>query len=82
MAGWRSDPMTTRQGIAVRLIEQYLSVKFEGRTKGHASAFIGQYYDEAKRLRDTQSTQSMTNRQAVASLLQKKLLEEDPWDAK
>lgn len=80
---WHSDPITPRQRIAVRLIEEYLGIEYTGGpTKGAAGQFIGDYYEEAKRVRDNQGAQDMTNRQAIVSLRQKKLLEEvGPWES-
>jgi hypothetical protein len=80
---WRTDPLTPRQRIAIRLIEQYLGIQYTGNnTKGAGSAFIGEYYERAKRVRDGLDVQTMTNRQAVASLKQQKLLVEvDPWES-
>jgi hypothetical protein len=79
---WHTDPITQRQRIAIRLIEQYMNIEYRGGpTKGAAGAFIGEYYERAKYLRDNQDIQQMTNRQAVASLKQQNLLEEvGPWD--
>jgi hypothetical protein len=79
---WRTDPITPRQRVAIRLIEQYLGVQYAGGpTKGAASGFIGEYYERAKHVRDNQGVQEMTNRQAVVSLRQLNLLEEvGPWE--
>lgn len=81
MAAWHHHPITPRQRIAIRLIESYVGVKFIGYNKGGASAFIGEHYAKAKMLRDNKGKQQMTNRQAVASLKQKKVLQEvGPWE--
>jgi hypothetical protein len=79
---WHSDPITPRQRIAIRLIEQYVGIEYTGGpTKGAAGSFIGDHYERAKYLRDNQGVQEMTNLQAIVSLRQQKLLEEvGPWD--
>lgn len=78
---WYLDPITPRQLVAIEFIQEYLGIEFTGEpTKGGAGAFIGEYYQRAKDHRDMTSVQGMTNQQAVASLKQQKLLEEqDPW---
>ena len=73
MADWRSQPITVRQRAAIRLIHQFLGVEFIGWNKGHASAFIGEYYELAKVERHKHGRpdiQAMTNRQVARQILE------------
>lgn len=77
---WYTDPITDRQHAAIRLIQDLMGHKFEGNCKGQAMAFIGEHYDEAKRIRSLRKGSPkrtfLKNAEVSKTLLEVK----GPWD--
>lgn len=75
---WYNDSITPNQRRAIRLIEKFIGVNFNGYNKGQAMSFIGTHYDKAKLLRDKseKNVQRITNKTMANLVLEKT----GPWE--